>query len=341
LLPSYIANRENIFTYGVVWQCMATTLEQGGTGVLQQLHGERVPAELQPLLDHYDEVTTDRSRLLWKWLWHVFPEFRLSSVPDRHTAAARRAKFGLSVFMTVLDDLSERHRDRETFEAGRKIPFAGASAPTAGVDDGAYELLRHAWEATESYLDDAPRRDRFGELFDFDLRQSLNSMDFNRLVNESPALASRTGAELYDTHNMLLYLYVDIDLAFSPGFDTADLPTLRDVTWEAQRLVRIGNWVTTWERELAEGDFTSRVVVEAMEQGVVTRAELQAGSVPVDRLVERIRGTDIEHDLLRTWNDIYGDLTATDHGVDSVDLDGFIDGIRYILEVDVKARGYK
>ena len=78
-----------------------------------------------------------------------------------------------------------------------------------------------------------------------------------------------------------------------------------------------------------------------MEQGVVTRAELQAGSVPVDRLVERIRGTDIEHDLLRTWNDIYGDLTATDHGVDSVDLDGFIDGIRYLLEVDVKARGYK
>lgn len=303
---------------------------------------ETIPREIEPLIDHYEAETSDRDRLLWKWLWHVFPEFRLSSVPDRHGDAARRAKFCFSVYMTLLDDLSERHRDRETFEAGREIPFSETGGQAHdGVDLGALDVLDHAWEMTEHYLDQAPRPDRFDELLTFDLRQALNSMDFNRLVNQSPALASRTGAELYDTHNMLLFVYVDIDLAFSPGFAPADLAALRDLTWEAQRLVRIGNWVTTWERELAEGDYTSKVVVEALERGLVTREELDSEAVPDRRIVRRIKDSDIERQLLGTWNDIYGRLVAEDHGLETVDADSFLDGIRYLLEVDVKARGYK
>lgn len=322
---------------------MGTTLQRNRRpDVVRRLADESIPGGIEPLIDHYEAETDDRDRLLWKWLWHVFPEFRLSSVPDRHADAARRAKFCFSVYMTLLDDLSERHRDRETFEAGREIPFSESGGTARdGVDIGALDVLDRAWELTERYLDRAPRRDRFEELLAFDLRQALNSMDFNRLVNRSPTLASRTGAELYDTHNMLLFVYVDIDLAFSPTFDEADLATLRDLTWDAQRLVRIGNWVTTWERELAEGDYTSKVLVEALERGLVTRGELRSETVPDRRIVRRIRDSDIERELLCTWNDVYGRLVAEDHDLRTVDADAFLDGIRYLLEVDVKARGYK
>ena len=311
--------------------------------IVRDMTRTELPAELDPLLEHYATVTEDRDELLWQWLYYVFPSFRLSSVAAEHAETARKAKFCFSLFMTVLDDLSERHRDKETFEQGRKIPFASTRCdPDApGVDPESLSLLRHAWELTEGYLARAPRREEFRELFEFDLRQSLNTMDYNRLVNNGPQLASPQGAELYDTHNMLLYVYVDIDLAFSPGFDRADLATLRDVTWDAQRLARIGNWVTTWERELDERDYTSRVVVEALERGVVTEAEIRSEDVPNDVLVRRIQAAGIEREHLLTWNETYRRLVSREYDVDSVDLHAFVDGMRHLLEIDVKARGLK
>jgi hypothetical protein len=310
---------------------------------VQKLRDESIPAELQSLTEHYSEVTDDRDQLLWKWLWHVLPEFRLSCVPAELAGTARKAKFCFSVYMTLLDDVSERHRDRATFQAGRRIPFSD-SVPGAGdpaVDSELFALLEHAWELTDRYMDAGPERASMAETFEFDFRQSLNTMDYNRLVNDDPALASPTGADLYDTHNMLLFPYVDIDLCFSPGFDSADLPTLRDVTWEAQRLVRIGNWVTTWERELAEDDYTSKVVVEALDRGIVTRDQLTDEAVPDAVIRRRIAESDIVREQLLEWNRTYGSLRSREFDVRSVDLDAFVDGIRYLLEVDVKARGYK
>jgi hypothetical protein len=311
--------------------------------IVRDMTRTELPAELDPLLDHYAAVTEDRDQLLWQWLYYVFPGFRLSSVADEHAETARKAKFCFSLFMTVLDDLSERHRDKETFEQGRKIPFASTQcdADAFGVDADALALLEESWALTEAYLDRAPRRADFRELFEFDLRQSLNTMDYNRLVNDGPQLASPRGAELYDTHNMLLFIYVDIDLAFSPGFDRADLATLRDVTWDAQRLARIGNWITTWERELDECDYTSRVVIEAIERGVVSEEEIRDADVPNERLASRIKDAGIEREHLLTWNETYGKLVSAEYDVDSVDLHAFVDGMRHLLEVDVKARGLK
>jgi hypothetical protein len=311
--------------------------------IVRDMTRTELPSELDPLLDHYATVTEDRDELLWQWLYYVFPSFRLSSVAAAHAETTRKAKFCFSLFMTVLDDLSERHRDKETFEQGRKIPFESTRCdPDApGVDGESLSLLRHAWDLTEKYLERAPRRGEFRELFEFDLRQSLNTMDYNRLVNDGPQLASPQGAEMYDTHNMLLYVYVDIDLAFSPGFDRADLATLRDVTWDAQRLARIGNWVTTWERELDECDYTSRVVIEALERGIITEAEIRSDDVPNDALVRRVKAAGIEREHLLTWNETYRKLVSREYDVDSVDIHAFVDGMRHLLEVDVKARGLK
>jgi hypothetical protein len=323
---------------------MATSVTpQAVPKIVRDMTETELPPEFDPLLDHYAAVTTDRDQLLWQWLYYVFPSFRLSSVPREYVEPARKAKFCFSLFMTVLDDLSERHHDKETFEQGRKIPFGSTrcDADAPGVDTEVLSLLQESWDLTEAYLKRAPRREEFRDLFEFDFRQSLNTMDYNRLVNEGPQLASPLGAELYDTHNMLLFVYVDIDLAFSPDFAHADLATLRDVTWDAQRLARIGNWVTTWERELDECDYTSRVVIEAIERGVVTEDEIRTDDVPNEALARRIKDAGIEHEHLLSWNETYRKLVSREYDVDSVDVHSFVDGMRHLLEVDVKARGLK
>jgi len=245
--------------------------------------------------------------------------------------------------MTILDDISERHRDHGTFEQGRKIPFSNVDPVYDSdlVDCTQLALLEDTWAQTIEFLDKAPRREEFRQLLEFDIRQSLNTMDYNRLVNDGPEITSPTAIEQYDTYNMLLFCYVGIDIAFSPSFSVNDLSKFRDITWEAQKLARIGNWVTTWERELAEDDYTSNVVVTAIDRGVVTIEELQSSAVSTATIIDRIRDTSIEQELLMQWNRTYRDLLQTNHGLESVDAYDFIDGMRELLEIDVKAYGLK
>ncbi|WP_226011669.1 hypothetical protein [Halomicrobium salinisoli] len=319
----------------------ATSRAKEDESIADRIAGTSLPSEATPLLTRYAEATRDRDTFLWQWLYHVLPSFRLSSVPDRYASEARAAKFYYSFYMTVVDDLCERHGDRATFQAGRSLPFDGEHAvDEAAVDDEYLALLEDSWDLTESHLTEAPRFEEFRELVEFDLRQSLNTMDYNRLVNERPELINKHGADVWDSYNMLLFNYVDFDLVFSPAFDRRDLAALRELTGDAQRLPRIANWVTTWERELREDDYTSKVVVEAIRRDVVRRDELRS-SDSTDAVVERIGESDVERDLLLAWNRTYRRLTERDHGIDSVDVDAFLDGMRYLLEVDVKVRGRK
>lgn len=64
-------------------------------------------------------------------------------------------------------------------------------------------------------------------------------------------------------------------------------------------MARIGNWLTTWERELTEGDFSSGIVVCAIRRRVITASEAKRGDV--DRLVDRITAHGIEAEFIREW----------------------------------------
>ena len=255
-----------------------------------------LPAAARDILTEYDRRIGHRPEFLWKWLYEVFPRYRLSSVPSRYHETVREQKLLLTIFYTLLDDLADLHRDRATFMEARKLPLPRTTvdADAPDVDADYLELTTMAWETVESTLRSAPRADEFWLAFEFDLEQALNAMHHSCLVTEMPPLVTESGTEAYNEHNMAQFSYADIDILFSPSFDTADLRPLREMVWRAQRLARISNWVATWEREIAEGDPTSGVVVCALTEGLITLSELEDPDVPSETLVDRIRAHGIE-----------------------------------------------
>lgn len=315
---------------------------------LDQVRAHELPEQTLPLVEAYDDVVGDRDRFLWKWAHHLFPEFALSCVAPEHAAGARDAKLLGLLFVSVLDDVAEKHHDWATFDEAAKLPFdhRTANADRGGVDREVLAFASDVWSRFSAHLEAGPRADELADVVQYDLKQVVNAMEYSYLANQNLDAITVSEVEAYDSHNMLLFGFADVDLTRSPSFDRAELSTLRRVVERAQRMVRIGNWVTTWEREVAEGDFTSGIVAHALEEGVVSADELRAcradgGDHRVAATVRRIHEHDVEDVFLRQWSRELDAAREFESACESVDVGSYLDGIETVMEYHLATRGLK
>ena len=313
----------------------------------QRVNGVTLPPTARTFADRYDRVVGDRDRFLWKWIHNLFDKFTLTSVPSRARGAVYEQKTLLTMFVTVLDDLAESDADQGTFDAGRWIPFEVDATEQEGsaageVDGEVLDYLADLWDEIDATLWDAPRYAEFVDLFEYDLRQTCNAMAYSGLVNDNPAIANRAETERHDAYNMTMFPYAGIDLMHSPSFDRAELGALRSILCDLQQMARIGNWVTTWERELAEGDISSGVVVCALRRGVIDYEEIaDADSRDVERLADRIRSHGIESEFTREWELRDRTVRKRTAELESVDAERIVDGIETVMNHHLASEGQK
>lgn len=315
---------------------------------IEEIAGHELPDPIAELADEYDERVGQRDRFLWKWIHALLPHVTLSSVPAEHEETARNTKTVGSMFVVLLDDLGERDRDKATLNEASKIPFEWQSVnrDCPDVDAGVLAVAERIWSRFEATLERSPRRGEFADILEFDVGQTLGAIEYSYLVNENLAMANERENWIYECNNMMLFPYADVDLMFSPGFDRGDLSVLRRAVRRAQRMARIGNWVTTWEREVDEGDFTSGVMVSALANDIVSAEELYAlqngaSGADVERIVETVKEHGIEREFLRAWGENHRKARELESRTDSVDLREYLDGMETVLQYHLVSRGLK
>jgi hypothetical protein len=315
-----------------------TNAGDGTHGFIEQISSVRLPETVGDLAREYADVFGDRDRFLWQWIYSLFPEFTLSSVAEREASHLRTQKTILTMYVTILDDLVETHEDRRTFEEARRLARGEQADPErVAVDPDQFAFIERVWQTFEAGLADAPRREAFADIFEYDLQQTTNAVDYSAVLNAHPSIANLDGAKRYDAHNMAMFPYADLDLMYSPAFDLADFGALRDLLWDLQELARIGNWLTTWEREVRGGDYTAGVVVLALEEGIVTPAQLRSS----EDVIETIENHDIERRFERRWRSKYRAVNDRDYDISSVDIDALVEGMGTVFEYHRASRGYK
>ncbi|MFC7239859.1 hypothetical protein ACFQS4_16975 [Saliphagus sp. GCM10025317] len=319
-----------------------------GTTHLERIERTALPASVSALLETYEETVDERDRFLWKWLYYLFPEITLSCVRPDDSQQVRESKLLVSLYVTILDDLAERDEDVHTFREATKAPFDHrvADETRPEIDAAAVSLAHEVWEHVDDRLESAPRYPEFRDLLRFDLDRTTTAIEYTYLLNHHLELASLEETAIYDSHNMMLFTYAAIDLLYSPAFDRSELGRLREVLRRAQQMTRIGNWVTTWERELEEGDCSSGVVVSAVERGVVSREQLERlradpATADRDKIVARIQEANIEDRLLERWSEHYEHVEGYATDVESVDVGALLEGLETVLACHLESRGRK
>ena len=315
--------------------------------IVTEVKEETLLPPLGRLAAEYDDRIGIRDEYLWKWLARSFRFVTLDSVPDERVERVCTHKSILSMYVTLVDDLADRFRDEASFREASKIPFEQERTDFERPDVRTEYLrfLQEVWDTTESLLDMAERESEFRPFFEFDLRQALNAMDYERLANDRPEMMNTTEMLQYAPHNMVMLAAADIDMMYSPSIDRDELSRIRETVHRGQKLVRISNWASTWEREIEEGDVTSAMFTEAIARGLLTRRDLERlrdGDGPdSETLVARFEEQGLEEQLLDRWDLEYSKLNSEVPSADSVDLEAFIEGISTVRAYHVASKGYK
>jgi hypothetical protein len=319
------------------------SVEGGQSEFLEHIQRTDLPERVARLVDEYEDVCGHRDRFLWQWIFSLFPAFTLSSVAEEHAEHVRVQKTILTMYVTILDDLVEHEGDLTTFEEACRLarPHGTIDPSRAAVSDEYFALIERVWREFEAGLADAPRAAEFADVFRYDLRQTTNAMEYSAVVNENPRIANLGGARRYGAHNMAMFPYADTDLMYSPTFDLEEFGTVRDLLWDLQEMARIGNWLTTWEREVREGDYTAGIVVLALREGVITPAQLREADDEGDDIVETIRRERLEERFRDRWVDRYRSVSAREFDTDSVDLGALVEGMETVFQYHVASRGHK
>ena len=102
---------------------------------------------------------------------------------------------------------------------------------------------------------------------------------------------------------------------------------------------RIGNLVTTWQREIGEDDFTSGVFARAISCGDLAVRELSSGNRA--HLETVIKQQEHEEFFLRRWQTYRREILTLRTRCNSVNFTELVNGLQRLICLHLGSRGKK
>jgi len=308
---------------------------------IRRVRERTLPAELDYWVKEYTKIG-HRDAFLWLWCLEGVSLTSLSCV-DPHLRGTNNITKVLGVMFDVLtDDIADGCGSPQLLERLLEIPFTETPPDfrSFSPEERAYaDLTYRVWDTIITRARSYPRYDEFEELLRFDYRQLLNTMRYSQLVNGNPRLLNLVEHDLYFPHNMHMMISGTLDLMCSPEFDVSELGKMREVLWHAQSMGRIGNLVTTWEREIGETDWTSGVFARAIQIGAIDSDDLLEPDH--ERLRTAITSNNCEAFFLQRWHDHHAEITSRIDTIRSVDIDRLLGGLEELFTIHMGSRGLK
>lgn len=314
---------------------------------------EQIQAQIAPVLNmtlsprleywasRYAEVGK-RNVYLWKWCRQGVEITTLPCVmPEFHDEVCETRVLGIMLDV-LLDDVADRKGNGELLEKLLSLSFNGPAPDFSEFPQAerAYaEFTVEVWEEIKLRVSQFPCYQEYAKLLQFDYLQLFNVMRYSHLLNENISLLNMAEHDLYTPHNMHMIISGTLDLMCSPDFNRDELGLLRELLWHAQCMGRVGNLVTTWERELADGDYTSGVYASAVTSGDVTLEQLRNGDR--ERIREGVVKGGHESRFLTGWHEHRRYLLEKAPLIRSFDFGHNIQGLERLICLHLGSRGYK
>ena len=206
-----------------------------------------------------------------KWVYDVYKIAYLPGVISTYIDTLAVDKTQLSTFAILVDDLADnvKLRDKDLLEKALRIPFEESKK----YENDYLNVTREIWLDIINSIRNYPRYDEFIDILFFDLDQFLNSIKYGYLANTSD-LYNITETKIYSPHNMMIIMYLDMDLMCHPTFKKEELKKIRPIFHHIQDIMHVGNILNTFPREIEELDFSSPIISIGLSEGVINKDDI-------------------------------------------------------------------
>jgi hypothetical protein len=245
------------------------------------------------------------------------------------------------LFGTLIDDIADQEQDREMLESAiniEQVDWRSTSICPWDPRRQVYiETIADLWAQVWNRCKRLPRFAAFEHLLRFDNHQILNAMRYALLVNEKPSLLNVIEHDHYQPHNMQIMFMATVDLCASPKFDIRELGRAREIFWHAQRMGRIGNMITTWEREVLDRDFSSGVFAYAIHRGYIEPTELS--SLPAHEIMSILEEAGCQDHFIADWEKHRNRIQEQIRQIRSVDMTPYLEAFERLIKLHLCSRG--
>lgn len=308
--------------------------------IIEKMNNYVLSEDVKNFINEYERLFGERNIFLWKFLGTVFEEagVTLSSVDKRYLNSLTDNKILLSLLYTIIDDVADIYQDEKLLKEMLQILNNGSNVEISEKNEKIL-LVKKLWEHILKEISKYPRFEEFKDVFMYDFKQVLNSTDYSCLINNNPEMLNSNEMEIYDCHGMIVFLVNGIDLMASPELNKEDLPHLRTVFWHAQQMARIGNWLSTWKRELKENDISSGVFAYAFSKKILDIDDIR--ELTVNEVIKKIENSDTHEHFLNVWTRNHSKIKSLKDNIKSVDIDAYIAGLENVIKFHMASKGLK
>jgi hypothetical protein len=317
---------------------------ESSPAVMSQIVAEIKQVQFSPYLQtwikNYESVG-QRGRFLWQWCLKGVRMTTLPSVDPALREHVVETKLLGILFCSLIDDIADREQDGEMLEM----------AIAASSDNWAFERLEFWTGRRRSYLEmissvwnevwnrckTYPHFRSFEPLLKFDNEQVMVAMRYALLANQCPGLLNVIEHDLYQPNNMQMIFMATVDLCASPDFNPDELGIAREIFWHAQRMGRIGNMITTWEREVLDRDFTSGIFAFAVHRGILSAADLR--NLPAHEIMSLLEANDCQEHFINEWKHHRDQVLRKLRRIRSVDMLPYLGGVEELFKTHLGSRG--
>ena len=175
--------------------------------------------------------------------------------------------------------------------------------------------------------------EEFKDLIQYDLEQSISSLQYAYLSNTMFNILNEQEAMLYEGNNINVILNGMLDITCSPDFRTDMLGALREALCHAQMMCKISNWLSTWEREVKVSDWTSGVIAAAMSEGIIEKSDL--ANEDKFSIIRKINHSLVPERLMRQWDWHRNRFIQKLTHFESIDLKSYLKALDQFLKIEM------
>lgn len=270
----------------------------------------KLPTELRVWVREYEKVGK-RNPIVWLLTYKIIKMTDFSGVLKKHQRSLQNNKFLMMMFVVLLDDVIDKTQNKKlinevllitSFNKKNNIKFDSFSKK----ENEYFKFLVKVWNSIFQSIKKYPLYNEFKDLFRFDMLQIINSMRFASLVNKNYYMINEIEYWAYFPCSMQVMVYRTLDLLCSQKFNDKEIRVARRIAWESQNMMRIANWVSTWEREIKEQDFTSGIFAYLIDFELITVNDLKNNNV--NKIINKVKNNEVEDYFLKKWEEHYNKI---------------------------------